>query len=127
MLHIPSLYIAPSQLAGKGVFSFESIEDESTIEVCPVIILPESEVADMVKTNLYNYYFEWGPGDKQAVVALGYGSLYNHSYEPNARYYIDEENETISIVAIKAILAHEEILINYNGEPSDKKKVWFDK
>jgi SET domain-containing protein len=58
------------------------------------------------------------------AVALGYGSLYNHSYTPNARY--DDESPQIKIfTAIREIAAGEEITINYNGEPSDESPVWF--
>jgi SET domain-containing protein len=58
------------------------------------------------------------------AVALGYGSLYNHSYQPNARYD-DESGQTKVFRAIRDIAPGEEIVVNYNGEPGDETPVWF--
>jgi SET domain-containing protein len=58
------------------------------------------------------------------AVALGYGSLYNHSYQPNARYD-DESGKTKVFSALRDIAPGEEIVVNYNGVPEDKTPVWF--
>ena len=63
----------------------------------------------------------------QVVIALGYGSMYNHSYEPNAKYKRNFSNQTITFVAIKPIKKREEITVNYNGDPINQEKVWFEK
>ncbi len=56
---------------------------------------------------------------------LGYGSLYNHSFEPNARY--DDLGSQVKLyTAIRAIEAGREITINYNGEPTDRTPVGFE-
>ena len=68
------------------------------------------------------YCFEWGRGT--VAVALGYGSLYNHSYQPNARYD-DESGQAKVFRAIRDIAPGEEIVVNYNGEPGDETPVWF--
>ncbi len=72
---------------------------------------------------LSEYVFAWGK--KTVALALGYGSLYNHSYKPNARYE-DDGQQTKVYIAIKAISAGEEVTINYNGEPRNKSPLWFD-
>ena len=64
-----------------------------------------------------------GPGE--AALALGYGSLYNHSYRPNARY-VDLGDRTKLFTAIWDIAAGEEITVNYNGEPGDETPVGFE-
>ncbi len=76
---------------------------------------------------LDNYYFNWGDDGEWYAFALGYGSLYNHSYEPNAEYGMDFDSETIDFYCIKPITSGEEILINYNGDVDDKSTVWFEK
>ena len=58
-------------------------------------------------------------------LALGFGSLYNHSYRPNARYD-DVGPQAKSFTALRDIAPGEEITVNYNGEPGRRKKVWFD-
>lgn len=81
---------------------------------------------NLKKTSLYDYYFIWEEDEKSGAIALGYGSMYNHAYQPNSRYYVDYEGLTLEIHAIKDIKAGQEITFNYNGEPDDQSKVWFE-
>ena len=124
-MRIPELYITSSSLHGRGVFTGVAISQDSLIEVCPVLVLPAEDMKAIQSTKLYDYYFEWGEENNQPAIALGHGSIYNHSYEPNARYLVDFEMETISYYAIREIEAGEEITVNYLGRPSEKGKVWF--
>ena len=124
--HIDGIFVFESKLHGLGVFCAEDIHNGSLIDICPVIQLNKVDVQSILKTTLNNYYFEWGEALKKGAIALGYGSLYNHSYDANARYEIDIKFSTISIYACKDISAYKEITINYNGRPDDKTKVWFE-
>ena len=74
-------------------------------------------------TGFGPYVFEWGEG--KVALALGFGSLYNHSYRPNARYN-DVGPQTKAFQALRDIAPGEEITVNYNGEPARRRKVWFD-
>lgn len=124
--HIPSIYVASSPLHGRGIFTSEPIEKGSIIEICPILLLPEKDIDLINQTIIHDYFFEWGEDLKAGALALGYGSIYNHSYKPNAYYMVDMEGETLSIYAFKNIQAGEEITINYNGNPKSKTPVWFD-
>lgn len=121
------IYLSQSLIpnAGLGVFAKKAIKKEEVIDIVPVLIIPEEQLPSLTKTKLFDYYFAWGEGFKEAAVAWGYGSLFNHSYEPNAKYIKDMENNVIRFVAIRQIKADEEILVNYNGHPDDKTKLWF--
>jgi uncharacterized protein len=121
------IYCAGSELHGKGVFAAKQIEEGEIIEICPVILFPKAQLAHIRQTVLDDYYFDWGDDGEWFAFALGYGSLYNHTYEPNAEYGMDFEAETIDIYCIRTIEAGEEILINYNGSPGDRSRVWFEK
>jgi uncharacterized protein len=125
---IPSekIYSAPSVIQGLGIFARVPIKKDEVIEVCPVIEIPEEELSDLVKTKLLEYYFAWGEDFKSGVLVLGYGSLYNHTYSPNAKYIKELENSQVKFIALKEIKADEEILVNYNGHPEDKTKLWFE-
>lgn len=122
-MQIPSLYSNASPLGGRGMFCAEDITANSVIEICPVVVVPANQMKQLKQTELYNYYFDWI--DKAGAIALGYGSLYNHSYTPNAEYEADFEFQTLTIYALEDIPAGSEILFNYNGDPTDKTKVWF--
>ena len=65
--------------------------------------------------------------DKKSVaIALGYGSLYNHSYSANATYEKHFDDKLITFKAIADIRRGEEITVNYNyGNPDDKSKLWI--
>jgi SET domain-containing protein len=116
--------IKKSPTHNRGVFAKTKIKKNSLIEICQVIPLSKNDLEHIDKTNLYNYYFRW---HKYGAIALGNGSLYNHSYSPNAFYYPDYKNNTIIFESIKDISKNEEIFVNYNGNPNNQKKVWFDK
>jgi SET domain-containing protein len=120
------IYVDNSTVEGLGVFASDTIQEGELITEVPIILIPESDLSDLTKTKLLDYYFAWGQGFRQAAIALGYGSLFNHSYHPNARYYKDFENQTIRFVALKKIEINEEILVNYNEDPDDQTKLWFE-
>ena len=108
---------------GRGIFADRYIKKGELIEEAPVIIIPKEEWKQMRKSVLLNYVFRWG---KDKAIALGYGSLFNHSFTPNAKYITNIKNQTIDFYARKDIQKEEEILVNYNGDPSDQSPLWFD-
>ncbi len=123
---IPTVYIAQSPLQGLGVFASDFIEKNSIIELCPLILLTTDDVVLVKQSSLNNYYFDWDAQKKNGVIALGYGSIYNHAYKPNAYYEFDKVHRQIAIYAYQDILVGSEITINYNGSAEDQTKVWFE-
>lgn len=117
---------------GRGVFATEAIAAGEVIERVPVILIPANQVfgdtpAARNAAQISWYVFDWEELTKRTYVALalGYGSIYNHSYTPNARYR-REPPDIIEFVALREIAEGEEILINYHGEPDDKRPVYFE-
>jgi SET domain-containing protein len=109
---------------GRGVFAKSFIPCDTVFERAPVLVMPAWEVLGTTDdTVLSHYLFEWGKNT--VALALGYGSLYNHSYSPNARYE-DEGSQIKAYVAVRDIHPGEEITINYNGSPEATDAVWFD-
>lgn len=120
------IYIARSKIkkAGRGVFAARSIKQGDIIEKCPVLVFPRKDYLLVKKTELRNYYFMWGKST--SAVCFGYGSIYNHSYEPNATYEKRIREKTIKFIAIKNIKEGEEITVNYNyGKPKDQSPLWI--
>lgn len=113
--------------AGRGMFATASITKDQIIEICPVLETREEDYKNLMATRLRDYYFIWNDEPKKVALCLGYGALYNHSYEPNATYKKNIDVGTITFSAIKDIQADEEITVNYNyGNPDDKSKLWID-
>lgn len=112
--------------AGRGMIATEDILEGELIERCPIIFLTEKDYPLAKQTTLLNYYF-LNQEENRSAIALGYGSLYNHSFEPNATYKKYLEEGCIDFIAIKDIPEGDEITVNYNyGNPDDKKKLWID-
>ena len=122
---LPNLTIAPSDKGGRGVFTTKNIAADTVIEISPVIALTTKERKQIEGTKLYHYIFEWGVSKRQACMALGYISMYNHSFEPNCEYEMDYDSNTMTIRTIKAIKKGEELFFSYNGMAEDKTPLWF--
>jgi len=97
---------------GRGVFARTLIPEGTVFERVPLLVIPAKEILDCDHGKmLLGYIFEY---KKQVALALGYGSLYNHSYNPNARYD-DAGRQIKEFSALRDIQPGEEITINYNG------------
>ena len=123
---ISSLIIGSSPKRGRGVFTTKNLKKGTVIEISPVIVLSEKDRKTIEKTLLYHYVFEWGDDKKKAAVALGYVSMYNHSYDANCEYEMEFGKKRMTVKTVKDIKKGEELFINYNAKADDKTKVWFD-
>ena len=123
---LPILVVAPSDNRGRGVFSTAKISKNTIIEISPVLVISEKDRNHIEKTMLFDYLFDWGVNCKQACLALGYLSLYNHAYDANCMYEMDYETQLITITTVKPIKKGEEIFINYNAVANDASPIWFD-
>lgn len=131
MKHIaPSqkIYTAKSTIphADRGVFAWVSMKEGEVIEVCPFIEIHDPESSNLENNFLINYYYFFGETKERVLVALGFGSLYNHDYAPNAAYTIHPDEQTIVFSAIKNIRKNEEIKVNYNHGNDDCAPLWFE-
>ncbi len=109
---------------GRGVFASSDIKKGEVIEVAPILVLQFEDFVDTRWNLLFEYYF-WM--DDEVILALGYGSLYNHSKENNASYEIDLKTKSIKFTAIKDIKKGDEIFFDYKGENKTKTPLWFEK
>lgn len=110
---------------GRGIFATRDIKTGELIEVSPVLTSSKNDWKYLKKTVLYNYCFSWGENYEHTAIALGYGSLYNHSYTPNAEYNNNIDNLSIDFYAIADIIDGQEITINYNESSEDNSPLWF--
>ncbi len=120
-----ALCIRDFEKKGRGVVALRSYEPGETIETAPVIVIPSAQWPALEGTVLYDYGFAYGPELEDMAIVLGFGSLYNHSYEPNAKYVRYTEERLIEFLAIRPIQPGEEITVNYNCDPNDRSPLWF--
>lgn len=100
---------------GRGLYANSEIRNGEIIEICELIIMKPQEVLDTLESYVYEY-----SRDKVAI-ALGNGSLLNHSDKSNSEFYFNYKKRQLTIRAKKNIRAGEEITINY-GYDSDLKR-----
>jgi len=122
MQHSDLICVKTAVGKGRGVFARKTIKKGQVIEHIPVLIIPVESIVDGLKNSHLGRYYYWWTRNRVAI-ALGFGSLYNHSYKPNAIY--EHGTATIKYVALRTIKPGEEITINYNWDPKDKTPVGF--
>jgi SET domain-containing protein len=116
MIYNSKIYIDQSPVHGWGVFAKQDIKSGELIEECPVLTLPilKGDVTPL----LIDYRFNWPQGDEweEQVVALGFGSLYNHSNDPNAVWISSDVRKCFIFYATRDIKEGEEIFVWYGDE-----------
>ena len=127
----PSVYVKDTGTAkGRGVFAARPFGAGETVEVCPVVLFrkPYEVLHKELKTVVFHWPVPEGARATQAL-ALGYGSLYNHSNPSNLRYETDREALLLRLVAVREIEPGEELTINYNadgGAAVSDEDWWFE-
>jgi len=123
----PEIFPAETTNKGLGVFTRADLAADTIIESSSVLVMDPDARPLLDKTRLHDYIFEWNPdGQNLCCVALGYLSLYNHSYQSNCEYFMDYDHDIMQIKTCRDIPAGTELCINYNGDWDDPKPVWFE-
>lgn len=124
------IYVGKSGIfdAGRGVYAKRDIKKGETIERCPIIEVPKNDLSNLKESILVTYFFYFGKKKEKLLLALGFGSLYNHAYKPNATYKITAKNMRIDFIALEDIKKDKEITFSYSrGKSKDKKSpLWFE-
>lgn len=98
---------------GRGVVATEPIAKGELIEICPVIDLSDKEKKWVdTESDVLSGHALYKPEDGGQVLMLGYGSLYNHSRQPNAE--LDYDPAGVKFVALVDIAVDEEIVYDYD-------------
>lgn len=122
----PQVIVKKTGKKGRGVFALKNFKEGELIEAAPVLIFTPKERKKLEKTPMSHYIYPWR-STRGAALVFGNGSIYNHSFSPNADWKQDFKKERMLYHAIKNIKKGEEILVNYNGEPDDDSEIdWFD-
>lgn len=114
---------------GRGVVAAQDIPKGELIERSPVLVIPHAERAVVDPSIIFTYIFMWEKNrveedlykhEGRAGIVLGYTSLLNHSYSPNADYIHHIDEQMLDVFALRDIATGEEITIDY------KMTLWFD-
>lgn len=127
----PNVYVKDTGTPkGRGVFAARRFGAGELVEECPVLLFkkPFEVLHKELKTVVFHWEVPEGAAATQAL-ALGYGSLYNHSNPSNLRYETNREALVLRLLAVREIEAGEELTINYNahgGAHVSDEDWWFE-
>ena len=98
------LKVKLSKGKGRGVFARKDIAKGTVFLVDPIVLVPKDEMS--------NYIFEH---DDKTFIAMGIGSLINHSAQQNCFWIanVKGKSPTISFKTDKKVKAGEELLHDY--------------
>jgi hypothetical protein len=99
---------------GRGVFADQDYLKGEVVETCEVVFLPYGDCTSGEDNILTWYLFYWN--DETLALALGNGSLYNHSGTPNMEFF--PEKKKLAFYAVRNIKAGEELTISYTADLS---------
>ncbi len=110
---------------GRGIVAGRRFAEGEVIERAPVLVISAADWRLVQDTVVSKYCFSWGRELKDAALALGRCSLFNHSYKANAYAQPYAKERVMEFLAFRDIDEGEEITINYNGEPDAAGAVGF--
>lgn len=107
---------------GRGVVATRRCAAGTELERVPIIAVPDADILhrEHPRTVLDQYLLYWSEEEGREH-ALGGGLLmfYNHSREPNVELRDGPEPDTMSVFALRDILAGEELVYDYGID------LWF--
>lgn len=101
---------------GRGLYAAKEIKTGEVIEICELILLNPGEVKETLEAYVYQYSKE------KVAIALGNGSLLNHSDQSNSEFTFNYRKRLLRIKAKKRIRPGQEITINYGYDENLKRK-----
>lgn len=109
-----------TQGAGRGLFATRAIPRGTLIHAAHTIVVPREQYEDHCRHTVFEeYLFNLPNGDR--ALALGDGSLFNHSATPNVDYRHKPESKIINYFAARDIDAGTELCIFYGAD----EDLWF--
>ena len=107
----PALQIRVSPLGGRGVFAGRLYRKGDVIETCPTLNRHDDDWGGNATTD-----YSFGGNNSNSLLALGYGSLYNHSDDASAEYSIQDDDNVMVFKAKRTVKPNEEITVDYGSD-----------
>ncbi len=107
--HSHKVRVGDAGVKGRGVFAREDLKGGEAVEAAPTLVIARCDVQMIRSTFLVDYSF--GANDDLDLIGLGFVSLYNHSFEPNAFFVL--LRHVIFVRALRPIKAGEEVTFDY--------------
>jgi len=105
---------------GRGLFANIDIPPRTVIHVAPCILVPKTEYDEHMRHTIFEHYLFNAPSGNK-LMALGYGSLFNHGKFPNVDYQVDADKlQIVYSTGYKLVRKDVELCITYGAT------LWFE-
>ena len=108
---------------GRGVVALRDCAAGTELERAPAIVVPRAEllVRPDAPTVFDRYLLYWSDEPRRELAMVGgLVMFYNHSDDPNIELRDGPDADTLSVVALRAVRAGEELVYDYDTE------LWFE-
>ncbi len=110
------IHVKKTKTMGRGIFATIAIAKGTIIEISQVIVMPQKEIRR--NTVLERYVFDLD--DDNCGVALGLGSLFNHSDKRhNVEYAYDADLQIMYFTTTRDVKKGEQLFIDYGYDPKE--------
>lgn len=93
----PYFYIGYSERKGRGLYAKIDIEPFTIIHIAPCIVIVQDEYNQYMQHTILEHYLFNDVTTGNKLLALGYGSLFNHdSKRPNTIYHVVRRKQSNS-------------------------------
>lgn len=101
---------------GRGVFATKNIKKNTVVNISETLVVKKTDIRS--KSILFDYFYELD--DDNFLLAIGFGSLLNHSKNPNIEFKTIKKNKRFLLEyrSIRNIKKGEQILFDY-GMPNE--------
>jgi hypothetical protein len=116
------IVLGDSIIHHRGVFARQDIQPGEVIERCPMIQM-EYRSKYQLDPQIFNYFYAQPPCkcnecQKHGMImhmVLGYGMMYNHQDNPNAKWKFNYSQLFADVIAVRPIKTNEEIFLSYGN------------
>ena len=101
---------------GRGLYASYDMRAQMMLFTDELLVLSPEDTKKIDQTDLRYYVYKYN--DEKDCLALGHGTLFNHSDNPNIGYKIMEygDREVIAFYTLRPIEAYEQLFIDYNAD-----------
>jgi hypothetical protein len=116
------IVLGDSIIHHRGVFARQDIQPGEVVERCPMIQM-EYRSKYQLDPQIFNYLYAQPPCkcnecQKHGMImhmVLGYGMMYNHQDNPNAKWKFNYSQLFADVIAVRPIKNNEEIFLSYGN------------
>lgn len=107
---------------GRGVFADKDFDEGDVVEVSQCLKFSKRDTWTIQSMELRMYVFS--DDQNGSVLALGNGSLFNHSTRPNVTYSYHKSRNVLIFIATRKIRKGAQLFIDYGYNPVKKRDQW---